>query len=354
MATPGSTVTGRRGLPALPSWRAEWTPGVLLAAGIGIVASLLASLEERALGHALIEALVLALLIGVVVRNVMPRPRVFAPGAAFSAKQVLELGVGFLGASVDFRQVLAAGPAVLVLVLVGVFGGLGVNYLIGRGLRLPAKLAILVAVGNAICGNSAIAAVAPVIKAEKRDVASAIALTAVLGVCLVLLLPLLIPLFTLDNYQYGVLAGMSVYAVPQVVAAAFPVSQLSGQVATLVKLTRVLLLGPVVVLFAVLFRTEGEESGAKRSISTYVPWFVALFLILAAARSTGILPQSVADPLRTVSRWMTILAMAGLGFGVELAAVRQVGIRVGTAVVGSLLFMTGVALLLIRLLGIVG
>jgi len=352
MAAPGSTATGRRSVPALPGWRGEWTAGLLLVAGIAIVASLLAAFEERALGQALIEALVLALLLGVVVRNVLPHPAPFAPGATLAAKQVLELGVGFLGASVDFRQVLAAGPAVLILVLIGVFGGLGVNFLIGRGLRLPVKLALLVAVGNAICGNSAIAAVAPVIRAEKKDVANAIALTAVLGVCLVLVLPLLIPLFALDNYQYGVLAGMSVYAVPQVVAAAFPVSQLSGQVATLVKLTRVLLLGPVVILFAVLFRAEG--GGAKRGIGAYVPWFVALFLILAALRSIGLLPVALADPLREISRWLTILAMAGLGFGVELATVRQVGVRVGAAVIGSLLFMTAVALLLIRLLGIVG
>lgn len=354
MASSGSTAKGRRGLPSLPGWRADWTPGVLLAAAIGIAASLLAAFEERVLGHALIEALVLALLIGVVVRNLLPRPAPFAPGAALAAKQILELGVGFLGASVDFRQVLAAGPAVLILILVGVFGGLSLSVLIGRSLRLSPKLAILVAVGNAICGNSAIAAVAPVIRAEKKDVASAIALTAVLGVCLVLLLPLLIPLFALDHYQYGVLAGMSVYAVPQVVAAAFPVSQLSGEVATLVKLTRVLLLGPVVVLFAILFRGEGAGSGARRGISTYIPWFVALFLALAAARSVGILPTALADPLREVGRWMTILAMAGLGFGVELATVRQVGVRVGAAVIASLLLMTTVSLLLIRLLGITG
>lgn len=355
MASPGAAVAPRRRIPsALPGWRGEWTAGLLLAGALGVAASLLAALEERALGHALIEALVLALLLGVVARNALPRPAIFVPGASFAARQVLELGVGFLGASVDFRQVLAAGPALLALVLVGVFGGLGVNYLIGRGLRLPAKLAILVAVGNAICGNSAIAAVAPVIRAEKKDVVSAVALTAVLGVGLVLLLPVLIPLFALSNYQYGVLAGMSVYAVPQVVAAAFPVSQLSGQVATLVKLTRVLLLGPVVVLFAVLFRAEGAQGGARRGISTYVPWFVALFLLLAAARSIGLLPASIADPLRQVSRWLTILAMAGLGFGVELTAVRRVGARVGAAVLASLLFMTAVSLILIRLLGIAG
>src|SRR5205085_10254017 len=106
---------------------------------------------------------------------------------------------------------------------------------------------VLVACGNAICGNSAIAAVAPVIGAESDDVASSIAFTAVLGVLVVLGLPLLMVPLGLSTYQYGVLAGLTVYAVPQVLAATLPVSALSGQVGTLVKLVRVLMLGPVVL-----------------------------------------------------------------------------------------------------------
>lgn len=355
MATPGSTVTGRRGLPALPSWRAEWTPGVLLAAGIGIVASLLASLEERALGHALIEALVLALLIGVVVRNVMPRPRVFAPGAAFSAKQVLELGVGFLGASVDFRQVLAAGPAVLVLVLVGVFGGLGVNYLIGRGLRLPAKLAILVAVGNAICGNSAIAAVAPVIGARSDEIASSVAFTAVLGVIVVLGLPLLVPLLGLTESQYGVVAGLTVYAVPQVLAATVPVGAVAAQIGTLVKLVRVLMLGPVVIAMTMLApRFTGQEVDAARrpGLARLVPWFIVGFLLLAVLRSLGLVPDMLAGPIRTVSRVLTILSMAALGLGVDVRVLGKVGPSVVAAVTGSLVLLVAISLLLLRVLGV--
>ena len=145
-------------------------------------------------------------------------------------------------------SVVAAGS---VMMLYGV-GGLLYSQMARRWLAwlgergLVRTGAALVAIGNSICGNSAIAALAPVIGAEKKDVASAIGLTAVIGVLLVLGLPMLIAPFMLSNYQYGVLAGMSVYAVPQVVAAAFPVSELSGNVATLVNLTRVLLLGPAV------------------------------------------------------------------------------------------------------------
>ncbi len=327
---------------------------MLLAATLSALALLIAEVEQRVTGHLLIEALVLALLLGVVARNIIPRPAVFAGGAGFAAKQVLEAGVALLGATIDLRQVFAAGPALIVLTLAGVFGGIAVSFLAGRLLGLHDKLAILVAVGNSICGNSAIAAVAPVIRADKKDIASAIALTAVLGVLLVLGLPLLIPVFDLSDYQYGVLAGMAVYAVPQVVAAAFPVSQLSGEVATLVKLGRVMLLGPVVLLFAILYRLRGGDGAAKRGLNTYVPWFVALFFLLAALRSTGVISSDLGGWAKDISRLMTILAMAGLGFGVELAAVRRTGPRVGAAVVVSLLFMAGLTLALMRLLAIDG
>ncbi|MBI2755330.1 MAG: putative sulfate exporter family transporter [Chloroflexi bacterium] len=321
---------------------------------LAAVSLALARVEEAAFGQALIEALVLALLLGVLARNVAPAGAVqrLNPGAGYAAKQVLELGVALLGAGVSFPEILRAGPALLTLVIGGVSACLLVGYLAGRGLGLQVKLSVLVAVGNAICGNSAIAAVAPVIRAEKKDVASAIGLTAVIGVCLVLGLPLLIVPLGLSNYQYGVLAGMSVYAVPQVVAAAFPVSQLSGDVATLVKLTRVLLLGPVVVLMGLLFRGEGGV--ARKGVSAYLPWFVAAFLLLAAARSLGLLPDALATPARDVSRLLTILAMAGLGFGVELAAVRMVGLRVGVAVIATLAFLATFTVVLIRVLGIQG
>ena len=124
------------------------------------------------------------------------------------------------------------------------------SYAICRVLGLPPRMAILVACGNAICGNSAIAAVAPVIGADSKDVVAAIAFTAVLGVLMVLGLPLFIPLAGLSEHQYGTLAGLTVYAVPQVLAATVPVGILATQVGTLVKLVRVLMLGPVVVAFS--------------------------------------------------------------------------------------------------------
>jgi uncharacterized integral membrane protein (TIGR00698 family) len=318
---------------------------------LGLIALGIGRLEEVRLGQALIEPLVVALLLGVVLRNVLPALAYrLQPGANLAAKQMLEIGVAVLGASVFFPEILKVGPALLALVVLGVSAGIGVSFLIGRALGLEPKLAVLVAVGNSICGNSAIAAVAPVIRADKKAVASAIGLTAVIGVCMVLGLPLLIAPLGLNNYQYGVLAGMSVYAVPQVLAAAFPVSQLSGEVATLVKLCRVLLLGPVVVAMGLLFR----GGAAKRSIRSYLPWFVVGFLGLAVLRSVGVIPEGLAARAADLSRLLTLLAMGGLGYGVDLAGLKKVGPVVAVAVFTSLAFMASVSVLLIHLFSISG
>jgi uncharacterized integral membrane protein (TIGR00698 family) len=345
-----------------PTWIAPgWAPGLLVMAGLSALALGVAAVEERVLGQAVIEALVVALLGGVALRNLLPASSIqhLKVGANVSAKQILEVAVCLLGVSVFFPDIMRGGPGLLGLVLGGVVMSLLISFSIGRTLGLSTRLALLVAIGNSICGNSAIAALAPTIGADRKDVASAVGLTAVIGVCLVLGLPWLIVPLGLSNYQYGVLAGMSVYAVPQVVAAAAPVSLLSLEVATLVKLTRVLLLGPAVLVVGGLFRLMGGEGTAAtrtgwRASAALVPWFVGGFLVLATLRSLGLLPDAIVQPGRDVSRVLMVLAMAGLGFGVELAAVRTVGPRVALAVVCSLAFMATFTLALMRLAGLQG
>jgi uncharacterized integral membrane protein (TIGR00698 family) len=324
-------------------------PGLGLAASIAALAAALQLAETRIFAHAVVEALVLAILIGMIVRLAWEPGERWQPGIRFSGKQLLEAAIVLLGASVDLPLLLRAGAPLVIAILAVVVTGLTCGYGIGRMLGLNPRLSTLIACGNAICGNSAIAAVAPVIGAEKEDVASSIAFTAVLGVVVVLTLPLLIPVLGLSHYEYGVLAGMTVYAVPQVLAATFPVSALSGEVATLVKLVRVLLLGPVVVFFAVRHRKIGEE---RISPGSFIPWFIVGFLVLAAARSLGIIPAEVAAPVREVSRWMTVAAMAALGLGVDVRILGRVGGRVVAAVSASLVVLVTVSALLIRLLGI--
>jgi uncharacterized integral membrane protein (TIGR00698 family) len=332
------------------AWLVHNGLGMTYVVLLGVLAWWLQVVETQGLGHAVLDALVLALLLGILWRHVLGVPACARPGILFTGKYVLEVAVALLGTAIDLPALLRAGPWLLLAVGIVVVVGIVAGSLIGRALGLSANLATLIAVGSAICGNSAMAAIAPVIAATAEEVASAMAATAVMGVVVVLLLPLLIPLLGFTLYQYGVLAGMAVYAVPQVLAATLPVSAVSGHIGTLVKLVRVLLLGPVLLVFSLRQRT----ACATRHIALgrVLPWFILGFLGLATARSTGVLPGMVVEPLRELSRWLTIAAMAALGLEVPLQAVRRVGAAVIATVVLSLLVLIALSTVFIRGFGI--
>ena len=190
---------------------------------------------------------------------------------------------------------------------------LGLSFGISRMLGLPTRLSILIACGNSICGNSAIAAVAPVIGADADDIASSISFTAILGVTMVLGLPLLIPLLHLSATQYGILAGLTVYAVPQVLAATVPAGLVSTQIGTLVKLMRVLMLGPVVVGLALLApRLQGGvHSKTKVGFFRLGPALILGFLALSVLRSLDIVPATVVGPLTAVTGFLTVRVDGG-------------------------------------------
>jgi uncharacterized integral membrane protein (TIGR00698 family) len=306
--------------------------------------------EELVFRRAIIEPLVLAILIGMAVRTLRGDRPSDEPGVRFVAKPILELAVFLLGATMDVPRLFASGPMLAIGIVVLVAIALTIGYGIGRAAGLPHKLAVLVATGNAICGNSAIAAVAPVIDADRKDIAASIALTAVLGVVAVLGLPLLMIPLGYSNYQYGVLAGLTVYAVPQVLAAAFAVSQLSGQVATAVKLARVLMLGPVVVGFSLFAKRRAGAAAAGKPAPSPVPMFVVGFALLAALRSVHAIPDPVAADAKTVAGWLTIAAMAALGLGVDLRTVASAGGRVTAAVILSLVLLGAISVALIGML----
>ncbi len=338
-----------------PASAISLTPGVALACLVALLSVGVATLEERWFGHPIVEGLVVAILLGMALRTAWTLPSSVDAGVAFTARQVLEVAVFLLGASVDLPLLVRAGAALAVGIVLLVVLGLTLSYGVGRAFGLPPKLAVLVACGNSICGNSAIAAVAPVIRAEKEHVASSIAFTAILGVVVVIGLPFLIRPLALSNYQYGVLAGLTVYAVPQVLAAAFPVSVLSGQVGTLVKLVRVLMLGPVVLFFAIRHRHDPDAPSGEATtfqLTRFVPWFIVGFLLLAALRSAGVVPSAGAAVLKNLSTWLTVAAMAALGLGVDLKAIGKVGRPVIITVTASLAILIVLSVTLIRVLSI--
>ncbi len=353
-------------------------PGLLLCVGVALAAEIVEAGERVAFGRAPLEALVVAILLGAVLRTAFQPAARFDRGIRVGAVEVLEVAVALLGASVPLGALAALGPALAGGIVAIVIGAIGLGYGLGRALGLGPTAATLIACGNAICGNSAIAAIAPAIRASADDIAVSVAFTAVLGVAVVLLLPALIPILGLDARQYGILAGLTVYAVPQVLAAAAPAGPVAIGLGTLVKLVRVMLLGPVVLALTLAMargatardavvpdgqaegqgpgqgQGQGREQGRPQAAAprrpALVPPFILVFLALAVARACGLLPHVLLGPASHLASALTILAMAGLGLGVDARRVLAAGPRVIATVVTSLGALVSAALVLVEVL----
>ena len=352
--------------PVAPRGLREVAPGVALCGAVTLGALALQAVERRVSGHVWLESLVLAIVLGAAVRTAWTPGPMWRPGVEFSAKTLLEIAVALLGASVSAAALLSVGPALLAGIAVVVLVSLGASFGLGRLLGLSPRLALLVACGNSICGNSAIAAVAPVIGADGEEVAASIGFTAVLGVGVVVGLPALGAALHMSGLQFGALAGLTVYAVPQVLAATSPLGVAAMQFGTLVKLVRVMMLGPIcfgLSLLATRLRAEpdeaapavtaGERGAPHRLVLTRLaPWFILGFLALMAMRSLGWVPSAAAPVIAATTTLLTIVSMAALGLGTDVRMVARSGMKVSAAVVLSLATLGTASVLLIRCLRI--
>ncbi|MCH7593704.1 MAG: putative sulfate exporter family transporter [Chloroflexi bacterium] len=356
-----SILTLTANAPAFASVRSI-LPGLAFSAMAGVFIYF----GDRIVDSAYLDGLLVALVLGIVVKNLSPMAVWHVAGSSFAGKGVLEFAVMILGASVFMPDITRSGMGLLALIVTGVVGSMALAYLVGHMiLGLNRKLAILVGVGNSICGNSAVAVMAPVIGARPSDVGAAIGISAILGAAQILLLHLLVPVFGLSDYHFGILAGMAVYAVAQVYAAAAVVSETSATVAIVVKLTRVLLLSPMVIAAQIVQRrramrfaisgsadnAEAVVSGGRRwtavprYVTRYVPWFMLGFIILSTLRSFEVIGEEPGAQVRDLSKLLFTVAMVGIGLGVDLRSIVSVGPRVALTVMAILTFMITLSLI---------
>ncbi|AGF74050.1 putative integral membrane protein [Bartonella australis AUST/NH1] len=328
-----------------PSLLNNFGPGILLCVLISALAYGLEIAEKYFFAEAWLESLVLAILLGSFVRSYFHPPQYFQKGINFCAKTLLEIAIVLLGASISVQTVLSAGWNLLIGIVSIVFVTILASFFIGRLFGLSGHLAMLVACGNAICGNSAIVATAPVINAKHSDIAASIAFTALLGIIVIFVLPFLQPLLNLSFTQYGVLAGMTVYAVPQVLAATASVSFVSVQIATIVKLVRVLMLGPLILVLSIIYRKSGQ---IHLRLHTLVPWFIMGFIVMMLARSSELIPESALTPIKFITQLFTVISMAALGLGVNLHSLKDAGWRVIITSICSILVLGVLTLTLIE------
>ncbi len=301
----------------------------------GLALVLVATVAAMVLHHALpaVSPLLVAIMAGALLANTAPLPAAIEPGVAFSAKRLLRVGIVLLGLQLVLGDILALGWGVIaVVVAVVLLGMLGAVWL-GARLGLTWSQRILIASGFSICGAAAVAAVDGVIDADEEETATAIALVVVFGTAMILAVPLLATLFGLGDESAGMWAGASIHEVAQVVAAGGAIGGGALAVAVVVKLARVLLLAPVLLVLGLVVRRQavadrpadlGQAAGqAKRP--PLVPLFVSAFLGLVLLRSTGLLPEAVLVPAEFCGTALLTAAMFALGLGVRVSAMRKVG-----------------------------
>ncbi len=314
-------------------------PGILVAAVIGLAAQFLSE-------HYGAPAMLMALLLGMAFHFLAEEGRC-VPGIAFTAKQVLRIGVALLGVRISVELLTGLGIEVIGLVIAGValtiLVGLAGARLLGRGWRL----ALLTGGSVAICGASAamaIAAVLPKNEHSERNLIFTVMSVTVLSTLAMILYPAIVQALDLDARATGVFLGATIHDVAQVVGAGFSVGQETGDTATLVKLIRVTMLAPVVLLFALAIRAAGAESGASDRRPPLVPAFVLAFLGFAALNSAGAVPAAVAEALGGLSRWALLIAIAAVGMKTSLKSIRDVGGPAVVLIVGETVFIAAFVL----------
>jgi uncharacterized integral membrane protein (TIGR00698 family) len=313
-----------------------------LAPGLAVAAAgvTLALLLHRVVGS--VGVLTWAVLLGAVAANTGLLPQASRAGLEFAARRLLRGGIVLLGLLLPVAAIATLGPPVIAMIVATLLITLLATLWCGRRLGLGRPRSLLVATGFAICGASAVAAMQGNAEADEDDVATAIAMVTLCGTVAMVAVPLLQVPLGLGDRQLGVWAGASVHEVGQVIAAAGPAGAAAVAVAVVVKLTRVLLLAPVVLGFGLLrARPAGGTSGRRPPL---VPVFVLGFLACAGVRSLDVLPTAVLDVLAGVQVAVLSAALFGLGAGVRLAALFRSGGRALTLGAVSTLVVTGVSL----------
>ena len=276
-----------------------------------------------------VSEVTVAILLGLIAgRWSIVRSPALAPGLKLAAEKALRLGIVLLGAKLSVQQIAAIGVPAIVIILVTMTAAITVVLLLSRAASIDGRLATLLAVGMAVCGNTAVVATSPVIAARPRDTAYAVATVTLFGTIAVFAYPLIGHAAQLGDAVFGLWSGIAINDTSQVVAASSAYSPGAFEVATVVKLIRNALMAPLLLGVAWAWsRRTGAAGDARAGVRRAVPLFVLGFLALSALRSAGVIDASLAATLETVARTLILVALAAVGLNVRLEDLREAGSR---------------------------
>lgn len=304
----------------------EYIPGLLLSAIVALIAIGISNL----LPGNIIGATVMALLVGMLFHPILKKDERFKPGVSFTAKMILRLGIILMGVNLNFAEVLDVGKYALFLMVFTMGSAFIMGNIIGKLFKINWKLTNLLSVSTAICGGSAVAAVGPVIKAKNEDMTYAISATFIFDIITVVLFPWIGMAIGMSDSGYGLWIGTAVNDTSSVVAAGYAFSELAGNTALIVKLTRTLFIIPYVLIFSVInerieAKTNGITGRAPINMKKIFPYFIIFFLVMVALRSTGIISDTIAPTISNASRFFMVMALSAIGLSTSFGDLKSIG-----------------------------
>jgi uncharacterized integral membrane protein (TIGR00698 family) len=349
-----------------PAVKAEAVPGLFreltyrpLSGGIwpGLSLTIVIAAAAFALrqipGVAIFSPMIISILLGMVFHNIIGTPARAKDGIAFSLRRLLRLAIILLGLQLTVMQVIAVGGGGVAIIVVSLVATFAFTSWAGRAIGVERKLSQLIAAGTSICGASAVIATNIVTRADEEDVAYAVACVTVFGTISMFVYPLLPGLFHLEPHAFGLWAGASIHEIAQVVAAAFQDGQQAGEFGTIAKLSRVVLLAPMVITIGlVASRRAARPEGEAGSVGHLpIPWFVLGFIGLMGVNSIVVIPPEAKAWLVALTTFLLSVALGAMGLVTDLRKLTARGIRPALLGLVSSLFIAGFSLGLIKLLG---
>lgn len=303
------------------------TPGLALVIIISIISTLLGSYLP------LIGGPVFGLLIGIIINNTVGKPKNTLTGVQFSSKKILQWSIIVIGCNLSLSSVWSTGIESLAVLLSSLLAAFLAAYFFGKLLKIPSNLKILIGVGTAICGGSAIAATSPIIEAEETEIAYSISTIFMFNIAAVLLFPWIGHWIGLSDTGFGLWAGTAINDTSSVVAAGYMYSNAAGDYATIVKLVRTTFIIPITFCLAMLIARKKkqqqklEEHAVPYNALKVFPWFIVWFLIASLLNTIGLFGDGFLAFTGYASKFMIVMALTAIGLSANFRSMLKTGFR---------------------------
>ncbi|MGA7161646.1 MAG: YeiH family protein [Bacteroidota bacterium] len=300
--------------------------GILFSLSIAIIAYFLGNIFQ------LVGGAVFGIIVGIALGNISSRRASFTEGINFTSKTILQWAVIILGSGLSLRQVYATGNASVLIILVTITAAFATVFAVGRILKIEFNLKSLIGVGTAICGGSAIAAVSPILEAEDQEIAYAISTVFLFNVVAVFIFPPIGHILGLTQMGFGLFAGTAINDTSSVVAAGYTFGNAAGDYATIVKLTRTIMIVPVALGFVALMMIRSKRETERWRTTMFhplkiFPWFILGFLLMSALNTFGVLDKAAVSFLKEAGKFLIIMALSAIGLKTDLRKMLATGLK---------------------------